>query len=77
MNSWLDEHTGPTWVYGMKYRPAHPGFTHPLQGYLLCLIDDPARRHPQYPHGLVHYSRPLTPEEVASYELDVVATPNT
>ena len=71
-NKWLDEHTGPVYVYAMKFRPAMVGFTCPREGYLVVLDSDPLRKHPDYPHGLIRYSRPLTPEEVATYQLEEI-----
>lgn len=68
-NVWLDEHTGPVYTYAMVYRPAQAGFTCPKEGYLLVLESDPIRKHPRYPHGLIRYSRPLTPAEIETYQL--------
>lgn len=69
MSKWLDQHTGQTWKYAMVYRPAQVGFTCPRDGYLLRLDTDAAAKHAEYPHGLIYYSRQLTTEEIATYQL--------
>lgn len=66
---WLDEHTGHTWAYAPKFRPPMAGFTCPRDGYLVRLDTDPAASRDGCPHGVIYYSRPLTPAEIDGYEL--------
>lgn len=68
-NIWKDEYAGEVYTYAMKFRPAMVGFTCPRDGYLLVYESDPIRLHADYPHGLIFYSRPLTPAEVATFQL--------
>jgi len=65
----------PIGTYAMKYRPAQVGFTCPKEGYLLVLESDPIRKHPKYSHGLIRYSRPLTPAEIEGYQLAEIEVP--
>jgi len=66
---WLDEHTGPVFQYAATLRPTHPGFTIPRDGYLCRLETSEAAKHPDYPHGLVYYSRELTKLETNTFSL--------
>lgn len=74
MTQYRDEHTGPVYRYALRRRPRMPGITCPRDGYLIVMPGDRHGEHPDYPHGVACYSRPLTIAEVAAYELHPLET---
>jgi hypothetical protein len=62
-----EEYTGPRYTYGLSYRPA--GYSHMPDGWIV----GSEKEHPAFPSfGTVDYPRPLTDEEVQSFQLDTV-----
>jgi len=58
-----DTYTGPRYTYGLMARPA--GYGRIPEGYIIGSTKPSDR----YRHGTIQYPRPLTPDEVRSYEL--------
>lgn len=61
-----EDYTGPRHTYGMRYRPLQIG-AQPKDWIVGSLRD-----HPDYRHGTIQYPRPLTPDEIKSYELTLL-----
>ena len=63
MKVFNDTYLGRRWTYGLELRPLHS--SHVPAGWIL----HSDFIHPEFKFGTVQYSRPLTPDEVKSYQL--------
>ncbi|HEV8639416.1 MAG TPA: hypothetical protein VG370_34845 [Chloroflexota bacterium] len=63
-----DTYDGPRWRYAPLSRPVRTGAV--PSGWIVGSVR-PA--HPAFPFGVVDFPRELTPDEVAGYELELIA----
>ena len=62
-NLFNDTYPGRRWTYGLQFRPLDS--SNVPAGWIIGTNFD----HPDFNHGVVQYPRPLSKDEIASYQL--------